>query len=357
MKHLTGILFTALLAHTQLAHSQDVYVLRSEESGQYVSRVNQGAISEVLKVNQVAVYGATERALAVLSYKAGTGGFILDIIDLRAGTVAASWPVDEEPVMQLSGTSRGIVLSDAYAYFLTMTFGTSGASFRLSQLALADGSIRTLTIPQGFANPRLTDFEGTPLLTSWNGFGVVKFDPSTQEFEQLVSRVDVGEVLSKEEVGKRTGQINASASADHVAVSGAGVFRLSKLGDLHQVLNPDLSPVDADRSIPLGPTENILRLFPTTSEDRPAIGLVRKVGDRLQLECIDAESLSVVWKKTLPGDVVPQTVVGSMNNEVFYFDRSEGSIKRISKRSDRELYRLPKARLIGATILAVSDSD
>jgi hypothetical protein len=357
MKHLTRILFTALLAYTQLVHSQDVYVLRSEEGAQYVSRVNQGATSEVLKVGHVAVYGATERALALLSHKAGGGDYTLNIVDLRTGTVTASWPVDEEPVMQLSGTSRGIVLSDAYAYFLTMTFGTSGASFRLSRLALADGSIRTLPIPQGVANPRLTDFEGTPLLTSWNGFGVVKFDPSTQQFEKLVSRVDVGEVISEEEVGKRSGRINASAFADHIAISGAGVFRLSKLGDLHQVLNPDLSPVDADRSIPVGPAENILRLFPTTSDGRPAIGVVRKVSGRLQLTCIDAERLSVVWNRALPSGAVPQTVVGSMNNEAFYFDRSEGLIKSISKRSDKELSRLPAAHLIDAAILAVSGGN
>lgn len=357
MKHVTGLLFTALLGCAQLVHSQDVYVLRSEEGAQYLSRLNDGAISEVLKVSQVAVYGASERALAVLSRKVGAGGYTVDIVDLRTGTVTASWPIDEEPVMQLSGPSRGIVLSDAHAYFLTMKFGASGASFRLSQLALANGSIRAVPIPQTFANPRLTDFEGTPLLTSWNGFGVVKFDPATQQFAKLVSRVDVGEVISKEEVGRRSGEIGASAFADHVAVSGAGVFRLSKFGDLHQVLNPDLSPVDRDRSIPLGPATDILRLFPTTSDGRPAIGVVRKVSGRLQLTCIDAEGLSVAWEKALPGGVVPQTVVGSMSGEVFYFDRSEGSIKSISQRSGKELSRLPAAHLIGARILAVSGSS
>ena len=357
MKHVIGLLFTSLLGCAQLAHSQDLYVLRSEAGAQYVSRVNEGTVSEVLKVSQVAVYGSSERALAVLSRKTAAANYVVDIVDFRTGTVTASWPIGEEPVMQLSGPSRGIVLSDSHAYFLTMKFGDSGASFRLSQLALANGSIRTVPIPKSFANPRLTDFEGTPLLTSWNGIGVVKFDPATQQFEKLVSRVDVGEVVSKEEVGKRSGQIGAGAFADHVAVSGAGVFRLSKFGDLHQVLNPDLTPVDADRSVPLGPAADILRLFPTTSEGRPAIGVVRKVNGRVQLTCIDAEGLSVAWEKALPAGVVPQTVVGSMNGETFYFDRSEGSIKSISKRSGKELSRLPAAHLISARILAVSGSS
>jgi hypothetical protein len=357
MKHVIGLLFTALLGCAQLAHSQDLYVLRSEAGAQYVSRMNEGTVSEVLKVSQVAVYGASERALAVLSRKTAAANYVVDIVDFRTGTVTASWPISEEPVMQLSGPSRGIVLSDSHAYFLTMRFGDSGASFRLTQLALANGSIRTVPIPKSFANPRLTDFEGAPLLTSWNGIGVVKFDPVTQQFEKLVSRVDVGEVVSKEEVGKRSGQIAAGAFADHVAVSGAGVFRLSKFGDLHQVLNPDLTPVDADRSVALGPAADILRLFPTTSEGRPAIGVVRKVNGRVQLTCIDAEGLSVAWEKALPAGVVPQTVVGSMNGETFYFDRSEGSIKSISKRSGKELSKLPAAHLISARILAVSGSS
>lgn len=356
MKYLTGFLLTALLVYSEAAYSQDVYVLRFEEDAHFVARVSQRAVSDVLTVGRVAVYGASERAIAVLSHKAAAGGYILDILDLSTGTVTASWPVDADPVMQLSGPSRDIVLSDAFAYFLTIKHSDVGASFHFNQLSLLDGYIRTLPLPARFANPRLTDFEGTPLLYSWNGFGVVRFDPLTQRFEELVSRVDVADVVSKEEMGKRSGKISASAFADHVAVSGAGVFRLSKFGNLHQVLNPDLSPLDADRSMPLGSAENILRLFETTFDDRPAIGVVRKVNGRLQLAYIDAERLSVVGKRVLPRGVVPQSIVGSTHNAVFYIDRSAGSIMRISKHSETMVSRLPAAQVAGARIVAVSGS-
>ena len=89
--------------------------------------------------------------------------------------------------------------------------------------------------------------------------------------------MEVADVISKEQAVTRVGHVNPYAVATHVAVSGAGVFRLSKLGNLHQVLNPDLILLDAGRTISVGSAENVLRLFGTTFNDRPAIGLLRKV--------------------------------------------------------------------------------
>lgn len=356
MKDLTRLLAIALLACAHAAYSQDVYVLRFEGDAHSVTRVSQKAVANVLTVGRVAVYGASDRAMAVLSHKVAAGGYVLDIVDLSSGALSASWPIGAEPVMQLSGPSRDIVLSDAFAYFLSIEHSNVGASFHFNQLSLADGSVRTLPLPRRFANPRLTDFEGTPLLYSWNGFGVMRFDPLTQKFEDLVSRVDVAEVISAEEMAKRSGQISTFAVADHVAVSGAGVFRLSKLGNLHQVLNPELSPIDTDRSIPLGPAENILKLFATSFDDRPAIGVVRKVDDRLRLAYIDAERLSIISERALPGGVVLQSIVGSTHNATFYVDRSAGSIKRITKRAATTVSRLPASQVAGARIVTVSGS-
>lgn len=258
--------------------------------------------------------------------------------------------------MQLSGPSRDIVLTDVAAFFLTVEHGgDAGASFQLNELSLADGTIRKVPLPTGFANPRLVNFGGVPLLYSWNGFGVARFDATSQRFDQLISRVDVGEVVSREEMAQRSGQIGAGAFADHVAVPGAGVFRLSKLGDLQQVLNADLSPVDEAHSISLGPAESVLRLFATTMDDRPGIAVVLKRNGGLQLAYVDALRLSMLGEQALSRGAVPQSFVGSSYNSVFYIDAAVASIKSLSKRSEKAVARLPASLVGTARILWISE--
>lgn len=354
MKHLISFVLAALLAHSQASYSLDMFVLLSKEGTHSILKVDKRGVVDTLPVGQAAVYGASEHAIAILSYKPDARSYKLELVDMATDKVTVSWPVSTDPVMQLSGPSRDIVLSDTFAYFMTLERNDARASFVLNQLSLADGSIRTHPLPARFANPRLVDFEGTPLVYSWNGFGVVKFDPIAQAFEELVARVDVADVISKEQAATRSGQVNPYAAAEHVAVSGAGVFRLSKLGNLHQVLNPDLSPLDADRWVSVGPAENVLRLFATTFNDRPAIGVLRKVDGKLQLACIDAVSLKVVWEGNVPDGVVADSVVGSRENATFYVDRASGTINSIKQGKAVTVAKLPKPKLFTARIIAVS---
>lgn len=355
MRFLTKLLLAAVLLQSwQAVYSQDLYVLKIEGDADRIAKAHGGVLADVLKVGRTAVYGATENAIAVLSYRPA-GSYVLDLMDMATGALSASWPVAGEPVMQLSGPSRDIVLTDTAAYFLTLEHGgDTGASFHFNQLSLADGAIRQFPLPARFSNPRLVDYGGVPLLYSWNGFGVVKFDSVAGRFEELVSRVDVGDVISREEAGRRSGQIGASAFADHVAVPGAGVFRLSKLGELHRVLNADLSPVDAADSIALGPAENILRLFATTVDERPAIAAVLKTNAETKLVYVDAMRLNVLGERPLGRKAIPQSFLGSTRNTVFYIDRAAESIKALSKRSEKSIARLPAAPDTSARILAVA---
>jgi hypothetical protein len=356
MKHLIPFMLATLLAYSGASHSQDIFLLLAKEGTHSILKVDKGAVIKTFSVGQAAVYGASEHAIATLSYKSAAQGYRLEVIDMSTDKVTASWPVSTEPVMQLSGPSRDIVLSDSFAYFMTIHRDDARAAFLLNQLSLADGSLRTHPLPAKFANPRLTDFEGTPLLYSWNGFGVFRFDPVAQGFEELVSRVDVADVISDEKRAARSGQVHPYAFANHVAVSGAGVFRLSTLGSLHQVLNPDMTPLDSDRSIQLGSAENILKLFATTFKDRPAIGVLRRVDGKLRLACLDTMPLKVLWETGLPDGAVVDSVVGSRRNAMFYVDRTSGSIKMITQDKNVNVARLPKSKLFTARLIAVTNS-
>jgi hypothetical protein len=356
MKLLISLVLTTFLAHSQASYSQGVFLLLSKEGTHFILKVDKRGVVDTLPVGQAAVFGASEHALAILSFKADAKSYKLDVIDMATDKVTVSWLVSAQPVMQLSGPSRDIVLSDTAAYFMTIERSDASAAFVLNQLSLADGALQKYPLPARFANPRLVDFEGTPLVYSWNGFGVAKFDAKARGFEELIARVDVADVISKEQAAARAGQVNPYAAAEHVAVSGAGVFRLSKLGNLHQVLNPDLSPLDTDRSVSVGPAENVLRLFATTFKDRPAIGVLRKVDGKLQLGCIDTATLKTVWESNVPDGVVADSVVGSRENVAYYVDRVGGTLNSITQGNDVAVAQLPKPKLFTARIIAVNST-
>jgi len=149
------------------------------------------------------------------------------------------------------------------------------------------------------------------------------------------------------------------AFADYVPVPGTGVFRLTRYGELEQVLNPDLRHMTQPHpSKKVGFAGAVVRAFPGTFDAAPAVGLVRKQDGSLMFVYVDPVTLKAEWRTTLAPGVQPYSLFPA-DNAVFYVDGQKGGIFKISKDGTALVWKLTgtPADLFNTRILAMSNPD
>jgi hypothetical protein len=368
MRRLSTILHTLLLAGSLgTVHAGESWLLLPQQNGGDTVAVPLGsALRTVATPGSIASYGQTDRVLGLLSYQPLLARHVLTIIDKASQEVTASVLIDMDenvhPVRWLSGAVLNLVLTEQFAYFVSYTWrdgdsephrNSNGGFFDFDRVTLVSGKLEQFPLPAECVNCRLVDFEGTPLIYAWEGSGVWKFD-AKRSLVTLVSARDVKDILDREGDAKYGGRRKVAA-ADYVMVPGAGVFRLSRLGELQQVLNADLTPVGLPRrTVKVAGAGQNPEILLGRFHGSPAIGVVRNVSDHLEFEYVDPATFKFEWQAILPRSVIIPSLYGLSDDAVVYLDQATSSIDKTTPEGTTVMQKLSaNAAQFGFRILSI----
>jgi hypothetical protein len=374
MKRVRIVLCYGLLAIVcRIAHADEPWLLLSHQSGEDSVAVPVGsALHTIAMPGHVVSYGQSDRVLGFLSYQIPLARHVLTLIDGPTQAVTASVLIDMHenvhPVQWMSGAILNLVLTGQFAYFVSYTHAEgadgpdrnpSGGIFDLDRVTLADGKLEQFPLPKDCVNPRIVDFGGTPLVYSWEGFGVSKFDVAKRRLVTLVSIGDVGDIIEREGKARdvRRGPETAIFS-NYVVVPGAGAFRLSRVGELQQILNANLTLVSLPRrTVKLANPGEQPEILLGRFHGAPAIGVVRNLGDHLEFRYIDPATFNVEWETTLPKSANIPSIYGLSDNAVVYLDQALASIARLTQQGTTVMHKVSADdALYGVKILSIDDA-
>jgi hypothetical protein len=371
MKRVGVVLCMVFLAGVcRITHAGESWLLLSHQSGEDTIAIPAGsALHTVATPGRIGSYGQSGRVLGFLSYEIPLARHVLTIVDKPTQEVTASVLINMDvsviPVQWMSGPILNLVLSDRFTYFVSHSHREGGAEpdrnsndgiFDLDRVTLADGKLEQFPLPKDCVNPRLVDFQGTPLVYSWEGFGVAKFDVAKRALVMLVSTGDVGDIVAREGNARnlRRGPLTAIFS-DYVAVPGIGAFRLSRVGELQQVLDADLKLVRLPRRTvkvaDIGEQpEILLGLF----RGAPVIGVVRTLSDHLDFKYFDPATFRVEWEVTLPKSASIPSLYGLSDNALIYLDQATASIDKVTPQGAAVMHQVSADEALhGVRILSI----
>jgi len=338
------------------AFSQEAWFLlpRAGSHSSLVAMTADGAVQNIAELGFAVSYGESQNAMAFLSSN-GHGTSTLDVIGKSSRQTALSLPLDKGAIPKLSGVERSIAMTDDFAYFAVfhapltpkptpLSKNELGGVFDFIQVSLHSGEVTSLPLPPDCVSPTVVDFNGTPLVFAYNAYGVWKFDPSSKSLQRLVSKEDLDDVLTEECSAFHCGGFRPQTWAEYVGVPGAGVFRLSQLGALDQVLDANLELVHPPRpTLQLGLGDPDVGLSPGTFAGSPAIAIfqVNEVIGAKTLTYVEARSLSVRWHTTLPQGKGPGSPrVQAWPNGAIFVNSETKTVEEISPTETHTLWSL-----------------
>lgn len=344
-RHMALILLLCSLAVPGLSAAQQAWLLLHTAEDAAIYRAEKGGMHQVTRVGHSVIYGETERSLAVISQRTPADQILLQIIDKRNETTTSTWSLQGFPVQQLSGPSRDVALTDKFAYYVAVRFGKDGrtleanelgAHFDFYRISLANGRLDRFPLPPECANPRVITFNGVPLVYSWNGYGMWRFDTKRSELTALLLRRDIDDTIVSDDADALA-STKAGSFADYVAVPSVGLFRISRLGGLKQVLDAGLTRMTVSRAmLNLGQRGDVIRAFPGTADGRPVIGVLIAREDERRFAAIDSLSMRVIREFVLPKEAVLDSVAISRDGAVAYLDRETIALRRVVRGDDIE---------------------
>jgi hypothetical protein len=374
MKRVRIVLCYGLLAgFCRMALADQSWLLLSHQSGQDTVAVPVGsALHTIATPGRVVSYGQSGRVLGFLSYESPLARHVLSIVDKPTQQVMATVLINMDenvhPVQWMSGAILNLALTNRFAYFVSYTHSEgdrgpdrnrSGGIFDFNRLTLADGKLEQFPLPKECVNPRVVDFEGIPLLYAWEGFGVWKFDAAKHSLVTLVSTGDVSDIINREGNARyvRSGR-EAAIFSNYVMVPGAGAFRLSRVGELQQILNADLTLVSLPRrTVKVANVGEQPEILLGRFHSAPVIGVVRNLGDHLDFKYVDPATFDVEWETTLPKSADIPSIYGLSDNAVVYLDQATASIARLTLQGTTVMQKVSADEaLSGVQILSIDDA-
>ena len=371
-----GVVFShiVLVGFGGNALADESWLLLSQQSGADTVAVSTGnQLHTVTTPGRVGSYGQFDHLMGLLSYETRLARYVLTRVDRRTQTVSASVVINMSesvsPVQWMSGAIPDVVLTDQFAYFVSYSHieGAGGPSrnpnggfYDLDRVTLANGQVEQFQLPKDCVNPRLVDFEGTPLVYSWEGFGVAKFDVAKRTVVTLVSNSDVGDIVEREGDAKylRRGPETAIFS-DYAMVPGRGAFRLSRVGELQQVLDADLRLVPLPRrTVKVAEAGEQPEIRLGRFHGALVIGVVRVLADHLELKYIDPTTFNVQWQITLPKSATIASLYGLSDDAVIYLDQATASVMKVTQQSTTLLQKVSADQaFLGVKVLSVDSKS
>jgi hypothetical protein len=348
----TWMAVSALCAALPVA-AGELWMTRHEGEIEYVTALA-SAGPETVDTQRAATlaFGESPARLLVASWNPDAAENQLRVIDKQTRQLIAIWPVPERPVSLLSGAAPDIVVLDEVAYLLSHSSdlvpgavfvrNARGGTFNVVRIALRTGATHVLPLGDAFANPRLTNYLGIPVVTDWAGFAVWRLADDGAQMIAVVGQQELCDILPLERSDQARRILPYSARPDFVVVPGSGVFRLSSFGELHRITDARLAPLRPPHaSLRLGPAQFQERLLAGFSRRGPAIVSVRNENQRRTLTFIDAATLEILWQRELPGGTRPWTVTATGVDAVVYIDAQERAIKLTDREETRVFRDLP----------------
>lgn len=305
---------------------------------------------KLAKVGGNPTFGISRDSLALLSRSTASNSNVLDLFDRKTQQHVASWPVTGMYLTELAGPANGIYLNDDAAYFGTIHSGDAsqlnelGGWFNFNRVNRADGRQTTYPLPERTGTPRVSDYDGVPIVHAWNSIEVWKFDVKHDKLVQLVRPEDVEDILSAEREAERTGKLREQTFAHSLPVPGKGVYRLSKLGQLQQILRADLTVVPTPRpTLDLGDGP-FFRIVAVPGKSGVTIGVIRQNSKRgITVQYVDPDSLKLTSEITVPDSTIMTSLVLTGSHDVYFIDPVRAAIRKTSSSGTTTAHPVPPA--------------
>jgi hypothetical protein len=353
---LMSLALALALAMSQVA-AADVWVLCNKGQAPTIATVSKSGVSDVARRYPM-VYGESPETLALVSYEKAAGRYQLDLIDKKTRQTTATWAVPALPTTLLAGAAPDLVLSGGFAYLLTHAAAPDGqglgrnsqrGGFNVLQVRLSDGDAHTIELPDQFANPRLSDFDGIPVVTDWDGYAAWKIDSAHVAVGPLLGVADLDDRSAEARALERA-RVGYDARANFVVVPHSGIFRLSIHGELQRVVDADLRKLPAPSvSLDVGPARDVQQLFAATSGTGPAIAMIRRKQGDSYVAFVDARTMKISWEAKLAPDIQAWNVLPAGTDAVVYVSADNKALIRTAKSGTAVVRDLPDAGWAGAS--------
>ena len=357
MKRYLGwmIVFCSLGLPTFSAAQQALLLLSSDEQTA-IYRAEQAGMRKLVDVGESVVYGQNESSLAVISRRTPVDPLLLQVVDKKTEKVTRTWTVPGFSVLRLSGPAPDVALTTKFAYYAAVRFGKDGTGFEPNELggqydlyrvSLADGRAERFSLDGSCANPRVILFEDTPLIYNWNGSAVWRFDPDRAELDAVVLSRDIQDtIMSEGPVDLRA--VKPGSFADFVAISGYGLFRISRLGGLTHILDAKLARITASHgTLSLGSKGDVTRIFPATLAGQAMIGVLTTKGSERRYVAVSPTTMRVMREVVLPRQAVLDSVTVARDGSLVYVDQQAPAIRRMDGTDNQVLWTLQPGTAAG----------
>jgi hypothetical protein len=356
-----GLVGLLLAAGSGAAHSQTAWLLEWRSNQFAVVRAQGQSVRDIVTIRDAMPnYGESRRAVVVVAE-----GFV-HVVDKEAATVASFQLAAQprfigDPTQDLSGPHRNMLVTDDHAFIPTMRVYASvplnelGGQYDIVQMSLADGSLRLIPLPEDCVGPQLAEIGGVPVVYTPDRDKAWRLDSADGRVVGILGTDDVGELRRKEVDGLKGVPGVPRALIRYAPVPAAGVFRLSRLGELDQILDEHLARFGpATGSVALGPAHDVLALKSGTTTASTAIGVVRRQEGKITFTYLDAFSLDVVWASDVTQGAIPLSFYTADDGSVFYIDGATGAVIRLSQRDGGSTsWQLPPRQSDSARILSI----
>lgn len=374
MKKRAGAMLLGICAWG-MAQAQQAWLLLSRTDHYELATTADGHLQTVLSLGKVAAYGESPETLAFITPDPDTRASRLDVLDKASRKVVLTLPVSTRQQAHFAGIVEDLVLTSRYVYFVSihtnsarqMSLNNLGGRLDLTQVRLVDGSLKTFPLPPSCHTAHLANYAGVPLVYAWNGTGVWKLEEDNGTLLSLVQEHDVADIAARER-----GNCNCKSApgagpfADDIALPGAGVFRVSRMGKLEKLLDADLTTVKAPRpsidlGLDLGSDGQFAALSRGMLNGHPVIGVLGVRGEQTVFQYRNPDTLSVEWQIAFPSTVVsPARASLAVPSGLLFVNQGKGTIDRATPTGTEVLWNLhdldPTAVSASTRVILFSES-
>jgi hypothetical protein len=359
--HTLGLIGLLIAVSPGAAHSQTAWLLTSRTNHFAVVRAHDQSVRDVFTFRDTMPnFGESRSALVVVAE-----GFA-HVVD-KESAVVTRWQLAAQPQLtgdatqDVSGPLRNMLVTDDHAFFpVVRVFGPVpqnelGGAYDIVEMSLVDGSLRSIPLPEDCVGPQLGEIGGVPIVYAQGTDRVWRLDSANGRVVSILRTDDVADLRKKEVDGLRRAPGTPRALVHYAPVPAAGVFRLSRLGELHQILDERLARFSAATgSVALGPAHDVLALKSGTTAASSGIGVVRRQAGRMTFSYLDAFSLETVWGNDLTQGAIPLSFYTADDRSVFYIDGATGAVVRLSQKGGSSTsWQLPPGQSASARILSI----